>query len=171
MGLADMSGRASRRRGQRGAASQRVVLALAASALLTAAVTLPMAYQARQARLEQERPPVSSERPEVLGTTTIRQPEAITDELFWELASGPGPEPLHLATVPGSPRIFLRSTDVVRADFRLDDGPVESDRATPFELNDGAPVRLEPGQRSLTVTVTYTDGRSALHQAFFTSTG
>lgn len=171
MGLADMSGRASRRRGQRGAASQRVVLALAASALLTAAVTLPMAYQARLARLGQERPPISSERPEVLGSTTIRQPEAITHELFWEPVSTPAAEPLHLATVPGTPHIFLRSADVVRADFRLDDGPVESDRSAPFELNDGAPVRLDPGERSLTVTVTYTDGRSALHQAFFTSTG
>jgi hypothetical protein len=148
-----------------------VVLALAASALLTAAVSLPMAYQAREARQQTENPPVRGDRPEVLGTTTIREPEAVTGDLFWELPPDTSPAPLHLATVPGAPRIFLQGDDVVRADFRLDDGPVESDRSAPFELSDGAPVVLPPGGRSLTVTVSYGDGRTVLHQAFFTATG
>ena len=60
---------------------------------------------------------------------------------------------------------------MVRADFRLDDGAVETDRTEPFELGDGAPVELVPGEHSVTVTVTYADGRSRLHQAFFTAAG
>jgi hypothetical protein len=161
--------RVSRHEGERGAASQRLLLALAASALLTAAVSLPMAYQAHEARttaaLRAESSPPGAE---VLGTTTVRPPEAITDAIVWQL---PDTEPrvLHLAQVPGAPRIFLDVADATRADFRLDDGPVESDSTAPFELSDGAPVELVPGAHSVTVTVTFDDGRSALHQAFFTA--
>lgn len=170
--MAEGTPRATRRRGQLGAASQRLVLALAASALLTAAVSLPMAYQAREARQQDElERRAASERPvEVLGTTTVKQPDSVTDSLYWQLDEG-SPELLHQANVPGAPRVFLQVTDVVRADFRLDDGAVETDLTEPFELGDGSPVGLVPGQHSVTVTVTYANGRSGLHQAFFTAVG
>jgi hypothetical protein len=154
-----------------GAASQRLLLALAASALLTAAVSLPMAYQAHEARqpqeVEQRGVPSGVE---VLGTTTIKQPEVVTDQLYWQLASAT-PEVLHQATVVGAPRVFLQAPDVVRADFRLDDGPVETDTTAPFELHDGAPVQLDTGAHSVTVTVKYANGQSQLHQATFTAVG
>jgi hypothetical protein len=163
--------RVTRREGERGAASQRLLLALAASALLTAAVSLPMAYQAHEARTTAaNRGGDGSTGVEVLGTTTVRPPEAITDAIVWQLVDTE-PQLLHLAEVPGAPRIFLDDVDAVRADFRLDDGPVQSDTTEPFELDDGAPVALDPGAHSVTVTVTFDDGRSSLHQAFFTSLG
>jgi hypothetical protein len=170
--MADRRAKATRRRDERGAASQRLLLALAASALLTAAVSLPMAYQAHEARQPDgsEQPRVAEPPAEVMGTTTIKQPEAVTDDLYWQLASST-PALLHQASVQGAPRVFLRADEVVRADFRLDDGPVETDTTEPFELSDGAPVQLGGGQHSVTATVTYADGRSQLHQAFFTATG
>jgi hypothetical protein len=170
--MADRRAKATRRRDERGAASQRLVLALAASALLTAAVSLPMAYQAHEARQsdEAEQQRVAEPPAEVLGSTTIKQPEAVTDDIYWQLASA-DPELLHQASVQGTPRVFLQADDVVRADFRLDDGPVETDTTEPFELSDGAPVRFAGGQHSVTATVTYADGRSQLHQAFFTAPG
>ena len=161
--------RASRRREQAGAASQRLVLALAASALLTAAVSLPMAYQAHEAR-QQKDLDSRDDRVQVLGTTTVKEPATRTDTLYWQAPPAEA-ELLHSAQVDASPRIFLEADGVVRADFRLDDGPVETDTTAPFELLDGAPVELSPGDHSVTVTVTDVDGRSELHQAFFTAAG
>lgn len=161
---------ANRRENQRGAASQRLLLALGASALLTAAVSLPMAYQAHEARAADEARRDEANAVEVLGTTTIRPPDAVTDTLYWRDGAGEA-RLLHLAQVPAAPRIVLRTPNVVRADFRLNDGPVETDRTEPFELRDGAAVPLEPGDHSVTVTVTDANGRSSLHQAFFTSGG
>ena len=130
-----------------------------------------MAYQAHEARQPDpvEQQPDSEPPAQVLGTTTIQEPAVITDDLYWQLASST-PELLHQSTVQGAPRVFLRAPDVVRADFRLDDGPVQTDTTAPFELSDGAPVQLGGGQHSVTATVTYADGRSQLHQAFFTAT-
>lgn len=162
--------RATRRRGQRGAASQRLLLALGASALLTAAVSLPMAYQAYEARQQDEPGQATQPDPEVLGTTTVRPSAARSDTIYWQLEPS-GPELLHESDVPDGPRIFLDLDDVVRADFRLDDGPVMTDTTEPFELDDGAPVQLDPGPHSVTVTVTDAEGVSTLHQAFFTGTG
>jgi hypothetical protein len=163
--------RITRREDERGAASQRLLLALAASAVLTAAVSLPMAYQAHEARTTAAtRAENDPQGVEVMGTTTVRPPEAITDAIVWQLVDTE-PQLLHLAQVPGEPRIFLDGVDAVRADFRLDDGPVQSDTTEPFELDDGAPVELVPGAHSVTVTVTFDDGRSSLHQAFFTAVG
>jgi hypothetical protein len=151
-----------------GAASQRLILALTASAFLTAAVALPMAYQAREARQDDER----DRRPapvEVLGTSTVRGSETITDTLFVQVTDSEAVT-LHGAQVTGAPRISLQAPGVVRADFRLDDGAVQTDTTEPFELDDGAPVALSPGQHSVTVTVTFDDGQSQLHQAFFVAT-
>jgi hypothetical protein len=151
-------------------ATQRVLLAFAASTVLTMAVTLPMAYQASEAR-QQQQLPMPEERVQVLGTSVERVGDALTDELYWQADSQAPPTRLHRATLTSAPRISLRDDDVARADFRLDDGPVISDRTSPFEMNDGEPLQLQPGERSLTVTVTYTDGRSILHRASFTVRG
>lgn len=168
--------RASRRRDEGGAASQRQVLALAASALLTAAVALPMAYQAHEARNREE--PIAAPAPEVLGTSTVpgEAPAARSDGLYWSAPPSLDPVVLHGATVTPAPRLFLDVDDVVRADFRLDDGPVDTDSEAPFEVADGRPVELgtgatEPSEHSLTVTVTFEGGRSEVRQAFFSSAG
>lgn len=129
-----------------------------------------MAYQAHEARQSGSDTPSDGPRVEVLGSTTIREPEVVTDTLYWQRVSTE-PAPLHRATVSGTPRIFLQAELVVRTDFRLDDGPVQTDTTPPFELDDGAPVLLTAGEHSVTATVTYSDGRSRLHQAFFTATG
>jgi len=151
-------------------ARQRLLLALAASGLLTAAVALPMAYQAQQARERDAQ--VGDVRPaEVLGVTTIKAPEAVLDSLVWRSEPSGSAALLHAATTPTEVRISLRDSQVVRADFRLDDGPVQTDDINPFELDDGDSVSLEPGDHSVLATVTYADGRTSLHQAIFTATG
>jgi len=151
-------------------ARQRLLLALAASGLLTAAVALPMAYQAQQARERDAQ--VGDVRPaEVLGVTTIKAPEAVLDSLVWRSEPSGNAELLHAATTPTEVRISLRDSQVVRADFRLDDGPVQTDDTNPFELDDGDSVSLDPGDHSVLATVTYADGRTSLHQAIFTATG
>jgi hypothetical protein len=164
--------RASRRRDEGGAASQRQVLALAASALLTAAVALPMAYQAHEARTEDEREPTRP--PEVLGTSTIpgEVPPVVTDGLYWSTPPALDPMVLHGATVTPAPRLFVDVDGIVRADFRLDDGQVQTDTDAPFELDDGRPVALGtegagPSDHSLTVTITFEGGRSEVRQASF----
>lgn len=164
-------GRANGRkvRGQRGAASQRWLLALGASALLTIAVSVPMAYQAREARQHDDGPPVH--RVEVLGTSTVKDPEPRTDALYFDDSSG---EPLLLdgSSLAETSRLLLLDDEAVRADFRLDDGPVVTVRSAPYEL-DGADLGsgessgLASGEHTLTVTVTYADGHVALHQVTF----
>ncbi len=128
-----------------------------------------MAYQAHEARQANEPPPKDDT--EVMGTTTIKEPEARIDALVWRSAPNGTAEVLHGATVTSAPRVQLDDEAVRRADFRVDDGPVQTDTTAPFQVNDGAPVELAPGAHSVTATVTYDDGRSALHQAFFTVTG
>ncbi len=174
--MSERTTRASRRRDEGGAASQRQVLALAASALLTAAVALPMAYQAHEARTRDE--PTRGPVPEVMGTSTVpgEAPAARSDGLYWSAPPSLEPVVLQGATVTPMPRLFLDVEDVVRADFRLDDGVVESDSEAPFEVADGRPVQLgasgaEPSAHSLTVTITYEGGRSEVRQAFFSAAG
>jgi hypothetical protein len=151
-------------------ARQRLLLALAASGLLTAAVALPMAYQAQQAR-ERDAQVSDTRKAEVLGITTIKAPEAVLDTLFWRGEPIGGDSLLHAATTPTQVLITLKDAEVVRVDFRLDDGPVQTDDASPFELDDGDVVSLAPGDHSLLATVTYADGRTSLHQAIFTTSG
>jgi hypothetical protein len=172
--MSERTTRASRRRDEGGAASQRQVLALAASALLTAAVALPMAYQAREARNRED--PTGAPAPEVLGTSTVpgEAPAARSDGLYWSAPPSLEPIVLQGATVTGAPRLFVDVDEVVRADFRLDDGAVESDTAAPFEVADGRPVELVASgtgtsEHSLTVTLTFDGGRSEVRQAFFSA--
>jgi hypothetical protein len=159
---------------QRGAASQRLLLALSASAILTAVVTLPMAYRAHEGR-EQTETERATPAPRVLGTAVEREDPSVHGDLYWASPTEGTPTPLHDATVRGAPRLLATGDDVVRADFRLDDGPVHTDRAAPWELDDGTPVELgTPGaetSHSLTVVLTHPDGRSTLRQAFFTHDG
>lgn len=144
-----------------------MLLALAASALLTAAVSLPMAYQAREARNRDQNEPPRTPAAEVLGSSTVRPSVADSGALVWWTDDGDA-QPLNEATVPTVVRIALELPDTVRADFRLDNGPVVTDAAAPFELDDGRPVELAPGPRSVTVTATDASGTTTLHQAFFT---
>jgi len=168
--MSDDTARTMRRTGQRGQARQRLLLALAASALLTAAVALPMAYQAQQAR-ERDSQVGQVRQAEVLGVTTVKAPEAVIDSLVWRSGPADTDALLHAATTPIAVLVSLRDTQVVRADFRLDDGPVQTDDTSPFELDDGRAVVLEPGDHSVLATVTYADGRTLLHQAIFTAAG
>lgn len=158
---------------QRGAASQRLLLALAASTILTAVVTLPMAYRAHEGRQDADADR-SAARTEVLGTTVERRP-VDGRGLYWASAEGSRTAALHRATVQGSVRLSARADDVVRADFRLDDGVVQTDREAPWEYAKGEPVALgTPGaetSHSLTVVLTHRDGRSTLRQALFTHDG
>lgn len=154
-------------RSRRGAASQRLMLALAASALLTIAVSFPMAYQANEARQRASTP--SGPPTEVLGTSTVPEVAPRTDALYWQQGED-APLPLDEAEVPGSAQLLLVDEGVVRADFRLDDGAVETIRDAPYEINDEATAALAPGDHSLTVTVSYADDTVALHRVSFVVT-
>lgn len=154
---------------QRGAASQRTLLALAASALLTAAVSLPMAYQAREARTQDRVDPRGTPAAEVLGSSTLRPGSADGSTLFVRIGDDE-PALLDGATVPDGLQILLDLPGTVRADFRVDDGPVITDEIAPFEFDDGQPIELGPGTHSVTATATDGSGTTTLHQAFFTVT-
>lgn len=156
--------------GALGSVSLRVVLALAASTGLTAAVALPMAYQAHAAQDEREgRPqPVT-----VLGTSTVPGDPAVvtSDGLHWTTGAPELPAAdLAGAVIVQPVRIFVAVPQVVRVDIRLGDEPTRSDFEEPFELRDGQPLEvagLEPGEHTVTATLTYDDGRSDLRQATF----
>ncbi len=161
-----MFGARARTRGtgaQRGAASQRLVLALAASALLTIAVSLPMAYQAHEARQQDG---ATGQQVEVLGTSTVPESVPRTDALYWQLGDA-APQLLDQAEVPASAKLVLEDDDVVRADFALDDGAVETVRDSPYEIHGESSPELTTGEHTLTVTVSYADGDVALHRASF----
>jgi hypothetical protein len=143
------------------------LLALAASALLTAAVALPMAYQARESRTRDQVDPPGSPAAEVLGSSTLRPGAADSSTLFARTGEG-GPVLLHEATVPDGMQILLDLPVTVRADFRLNDGPVVTDSVAPFELDDGQLIELGPGAHAVTATATDASGTTTLHQAFFT---
>lgn len=156
------------RSAQRGAASQRLVLALAASALLTIAVSLPMAYQAREAR--QQEAPASGPEVEVLGTSTVPLNAPRSDALHWKVDDFQ-PLPLAGAEVPDRAQLLLIEGEVVRVDFTLDDGPVQTVRHAPFEVPGDVSGVLSPGAHTLTATVRYDDGHVEVQQASFAVPG
>ncbi len=156
--------------GALGSVSLRVVLALAASTGLTAAVALPMAYQAHAAQDERDnRPPPAA----VLGTSTVPDgpAEVSSDGLHWTT----GVPELPAAALAGAElaepvRIFVDAPQLVRIDIRLGDEPTRSDFDEPFELRDGETLdagALEPGDHTVTATLTFDDGRTDLRQATF----
>lgn len=160
------------RRGSGATLSMRVVLALGASIGLTAAIALPMAYQAREARREQAA--TRPERTEVLGATSVAPssgPPLVTSGLLWIPATDPGDvTTLHGATVRDPGRIRVELDGVVRVDFRVGDGDVMSDLEEPFELPDDGqldPATLAAAGGEVVATVSFEDGRSEVRQARF----
>lgn len=162
--------RSNRHRSAGGALSSRVLLALGASAGLTAAVALPMAYQAHEARAEAER--VSTAAAEVLGTTTVPgSPDGTLREgLYWVDADGSAePVPLHGSTLSGRVHLVVVLSEVERVDLRLNDDAVVTDTDAPFQLDDHPidTATLGPGPHDLVATVQFDDGRNELRQATF----
>ncbi len=157
--------------GALGSVSLRVVLALAASTGLTAAVALPMAYQAHAAQDEQDRrtPPAAV----VAGTSIVPEaPDAVSsDGLHWTTGAPELPAAeLAGATLAEPVRIFVAVPQLIRVDIRLGEEPTRSDFEEPFELRDGQALdagALEPGEHTVTATLTFDDGRTALRQATF----
>lgn len=157
--------------GALGSVSVRVVLALAASTGLTAAVALPMAYQAHAARDEREQQ-VPQPRLAVAGTSTVPDRSHVrSDGLHWTtgVPELPAAE-LAGAELRGPVRIFVSAPDLVRIDIRLGEEPMRSDVEEPFELRDGAALdtgELEAGRHTVTAALTFDDGRTDLRQATF----
>ena len=156
--------------GALGSVSLRVVLALAASTGLTAAVALPMAYQAHAAQDERatRQPPAA-----VLGVTTVPgAPTVSSDGLHWSVDQPELPAELLEGAVLSEPvRVFVAVPQLIRVDIRLGDEPTRSDFDAPFELRDGEPIdvpALDAGPHTVTATLTYDDGRTELRQATFT---
>lgn len=170
--------RQTRRAGSLGAVSLRLVVALGASTGLTAAVALPMAYQAQQAR---EQDAISRQGPaqpgvEVLGTTTVPDTAVDHDGLFWAPAEGRQDRAeLHRSTLSGEVRIVLDLPDVERVDFRLDDGGVLTVTSAPWWFPEQGTLdtaTLADGEHVVLATIEFDDGRNELRRAEFTvSTG
>jgi hypothetical protein len=152
--------------------SLRFLLAFSASTVLTAAVAVPMAFQAHLAR-ENDRA-VRDRIPMVLGTTTVpgRPDSAIPSDGLLAASEPDGPRvSLDGAEVSGDVHLFLELPGVERVDFVIDDGPVVTDRSAPWQPVDDdsdTGLRVEPGERTLTATVTFTDGRVEARRAIFT---
>ncbi len=84
------------RRAQGGFMAARLVLALAAATGVTAAVSGPLAYQTYQARnraVPATTTSVPSPRPNVLGSTTVRDTVPTTADLPATTRSAPGAPP------------------------------------------------------------------------------
>lgn len=151
--------------------SLRFLLAFSASTVLTAAVAVPMAYQAHLAREEQDRPQIER-RPSVLGTTTVPGPADVSpaDGLFVRDAATGESRPLGGAELTGAFELFLELPGVARVDFVLDDGPVITDRAVPwqpFAPESGPPQQIAEGEHVLRATVTFDNGRVEARWATF----
>lgn len=168
----DTGGGPRRTRGSLGAISLRVVLALGASTGLTAAVALPMAYQAYDARREAQVVVPAAESPQVLGTVVEPAGQVGADGVEWRPeGTSESPVPLHTSTISGPGRIVFGIDGTDRVDLRVDDGAVLSLTEPPFEVAVGteAPaVPLAAGAHTLTATISSEDGTVALRQADFT---
>jgi len=152
--------------------SLRFLLAFSASTVLTAAVAVPMAFQAHLAREDQraalvvERPPIA-----VLGTTTVPDEGDVlpSDGLVHAPLGGGEPQALDGAELTGRFDLRLQLDGVSRVDFALDDQPVVTDLEAPWHAGESPePPTLEAGTHTLTATVTFTDGHVELRRATFT---
>lgn len=153
--------------------SLRFLIAFSTATVLTAAVVVPMAFQAHLAREEQRREPSEAEMPVVLGATTV--PADLGSQVHGDGLFAVGPDggrvPLDDAVVDGSVQLLLDLPGAVRADFVLDDRPVVTDREHPLHAlpsDARGPVELAPGPHLLTATVTFADGHLELVGAEFT---
>lgn len=143
----------------------RVLLAIGASLGLTAAIAIPMAYRASRADDEAARESSA----EVMGTTVERD-DLRRSGLYWSTDPEGDGEALHGAEIRRGAYVWLALDGVARVDFRVGDGPVETDREAPWQVNDGEPLDVEDlgtGSHSVTATVTFTDGRAEVRQARF----
>ena len=152
--------------------SLRFLLAFSASTVLTAAVAVPMAFQAHLAREDQRAAFVDRPRVAVLGTNTVPDDEhaaVSSDGLVHVSSEGGAAAPLQGAELSGSFDLLLQLDDVARVDFALDDRPVLTDLEAPWTPGEGGdPPTLEAGPHTLTATVQFTDGHVELRRATFT---
>jgi hypothetical protein len=169
MGPAEGTGGRSPLQAAREPLSLRFLVAFSASTVLTAAVAVPMAFQAHLAR-DQE-PAAADRTPIVMGTTTVpTTPDAPGAGLVALVGDGER-SALHGAELSGEFGLALELDGVSRVDFVLDDGPVVTDRDEPWTPVDGdpaTPVELEAGAHELTATITFDDGRVDVRSATFT---
>lgn len=150
--------------------AHRRLLALGVSFVATAAVTVPLAYQAHESRsvatpttVARPQPP-----PSVLPTTTINTVPA----LRWaRSAGGSQPEPLDGATLDDVVVVSVDAEDAVRVEFWIDPGTTSTppdwvDDRPPFTLSVEASAtvgtydthRLSNGDHSIEVLVVRSDG-------------
>ena len=152
--------------------SLRFLLAFSASTVLTAAVAVPMAFQAHLAREEErvasvERPPVA-----VLGTTVVPDSHdhpAVSAEGLVHTGADGEQRPLDGAVLSGSFDLLVEVAGLERVDFVLDDQPVVTDHEAPWQPTaDGedAPTLAE-GEHTLTATLRFADGNVELRRATF----
>ena len=154
------------RRAQRGAASPRVLLALAASTVVTAAVAGPMAYQAHEARQASDASTPITARPSTTTTTTevpasTRPPSVLPEtkdrdgsiSLVWARSwAARANTPVADATVSGTVFIYLHdsgTSGLTAARFWVDDPegagpPLHVDPTAPFTVVPG-PTEDRPG--------------------------
>ena len=152
--------------------SLRFLLAFSASTVLTAAVAVPMAFQAHLAREDQraalvERPPIA-----VLGTTTVPETPGgvVSSDGLVHVSAGSGEaQALDGAELTGTFDLQLQLDDVARVDFALDDQPVVTVLEAPWQAGEApATPTIDAGQHTLTATVTFADGHVELRRATFT---
>jgi hypothetical protein len=148
--------------------SLRHLLALCASTVLTAAVAIPMAFQAHLAREEQPVPRIRQP-PQVLGATTVPPEPAVRIPDDGLVAPGVDGTPMQLrgATVSPGQAIAVDLPDVQRVDFVLNGGTVVSTREAPWELLAGDYGDLPAGEHTVTAVVTFSDGRVEARRADF----
>lgn len=151
--------------------SLRFLLAFSASTVLTAAVAVPMAYQAHLAREERDRDRRRQIEPPavVLGATTVPSADP-GDGLFARDPATEQSRSLDGAELTGAFELYLALPGVVRVDFVLDDGPVVTDRAAPwqpFEPESSPPEQISEGVHILRATVTFDDGHVETRVATF----
>jgi prepilin-type processing-associated H-X9-DG protein len=149
--------------------SLRFLLAFSASTVLTAAVAVPMAFQAHLARDDERAPLVEHPPVAVLGATTVPvDPAPDASEGLVHVTEGAAPAPLQRAELSGDFDLQLQADDVARVDFALDDHPVVSDTEAPWQPDaEGTRPTLTAGEHSLTATVTFADGHVEVRRATF----
>lgn len=154
--------------------SLRFLLAFSAATVLTAAVAVPMAFQAHLAREDQRAEMVEGPPSAVLSVTTTPldgpRPAVASGLVHAETPDGPRAS-LDGAVVTGPVHLYLELPDVRRVDFVLNDEAVVTDDTHPWQPDvqgDGRAIDLPPGLHALTATVTFDDGEVDVRRATFT---
>ena len=109
----------------------------------------------------------------MLGNHSVHPDPTVvpSDGLHWTTGAPELPAAeLAGAQITGPVRIFVSAPRLSRIDIRLGEEPTRSDFDEPFELRDGETLdagALEPGDHTVTATLTFDDGRTDLRQATF----